>query len=118
MAAAGNGSDEDRHARPLQDRKQQAIEAMSMLLAAGANINARDGQGPDRALGAASWGWNDVVRALADRGARLDIKDARGRDAADAAMGSSTGSGRAGSDPQPQTAALLRQLMASTTSRR
>lgn len=117
MAAAGNAQSKI-DTRGRYKTQQQAIEAIGVLLAAGANIDARDGQGQTALFGAATWGWNDVVRALADRGARLDIKDARGKDAADAAMGSSTGSGRAGSDPQPQTAALLRQLMASATSGR
>ena len=53
-----------------------------------------------------------MVRTLAAKGARLDIKDARGRDAADAAMGTGNTSGRTSADPKPQTAALLRELMA------
>ena len=114
MAAAGNAQSKV-DTRGRYKTQAQAIEAIHVLLDAGANIDARDSQGQTALFGAAIWGWNDVVHALADRGARLDIKDSRGRDAADAAMGLSTGSGRAGSDPQPQTAALLRQLMASTS---
>lgn len=117
MAAAGNAQSKI-DTRGRYKTQADAIEAIDLLLAAGANVDTRDAQGQTALFGAATWGWNDVVRALAQRGARLDIKDARGRDAADAAMGLNTGSGRAGSDPQPQTAALLRQLMASTSSSR
>jgi ankyrin repeat protein len=112
MAAAGNAQSKV-DTRGRYKTQADAIAAVDLLLAAGAQIDARDAQGQTALFGAATWGWNDLVRALAQRGARLDIKDARGRDAADAAMGSSTGSGRGGSEPQPQTAALLRQLMAS-----
>jgi len=114
MAAAGNAQSKV-DTRGRYKTQAQVIEAMDLLLAAGAKIDARDAQGQTALFGAAMWGWDDVVRALAQRGATLDLKDARGKDAADAAMGTSTGSGRAGSDPHPQTAALLRQLMAANT---
>ncbi len=117
MAATGNAQSKI-DTRGRYKTQADAIAAVDLLLAAGAQIDNRDAQGQTALFGAATWGWDDVVRALAQRGARLDIKDARGKDAADAAMGSSTGSGRAGSDPQPQTAALLRKLMASNTTTR
>ena len=50
-----------------------------------------------------------------ERGAQVARKDARGRTAADVALGdAASASGRAGAEPQPKTAALLRDLMAST----
>ena len=52
------------------------------------------------------------MKFLADSGARLDIADARGKTALDAALGTASGSGRTSTDAQPQTAALLRELMA------
>jgi ankyrin repeat protein len=111
MAAAGNAQSKI-DTRGRYKTQEEAIEAIELLLAAGADVNGRDAQGQTALFGAATRGWNDVIRSLAQRGARLDVKDARGRDAADAALGSGTASGRTGSDPQPQTAALLREMMA------
>jgi len=110
MAAAGNGSSKI-DTRGRYKTPEQAIEAIEILVAAGANINARDAQGQTALFGAAVFGWNDVVRTLVARGAKLDALDARGKSAVDAAMGTG-GGGRAGSDPQPETAALLKSLMA------
>lgn len=115
MAAAGNAQSKI-DTRGRYKSEHDIVETIGLLVAAGADINGRDAQGQTALFGAATWGWNDVVRALAARGARLDIKDARGRDAADAAMGIGNASGRTSSDPQPQTAALLRELMAARTS--
>jgi ankyrin repeat protein len=112
LAAAGVGSS------PLDTRgryktQSQAIAAVQALLNAGADINHADHNGQTALHGAASWGWNDLVKTLADHHADLLAKDAHGRTAADVAMGSSGGaSGRASADAHPETAALLRQLMA------
>ncbi len=114
MAAAGNAQSKV-DTRGRYKTQEEAIAAIELLLDAGADVNGRDAQGQTALFGAATWGWDTVVRALAKRGARLDIKDARGRDAADAALGTGSASGRSGSDPQPKTAALLRELMASAT---
>ena len=91
----------------------QAIAAVQALLNSGANINETDRTGQTALHGAASWGWNDLVRTLADRHANLTAKDSRGRTAADVALGNSAGaSGRSAAEAHPETAALLRQLMA------
>ena len=110
MAAAGNGSSKI-DTRGRYKSPDQAIEAIGLLLAAGADINARDAQGQTAVFGAAIFGWNDVIRMLVSRGAKVDVLDARGKSAVDAALGTG-GGGRAGSDPQPETAALLRSLIA------
>jgi ankyrin repeat protein len=82
------------------------------LLDKGANVNETDHSGQTALHGAASWGWNDLVKTLADRHANLMAKDARGRTAADVALGSASSSGRASAEAHPETAALLHQLMA------
>jgi len=114
MAAAGNAS-VGLDTRGRYKTEAQSIEAVKVLLAAGADINARDNNGQTALYGAATWGWNDLVRALAAEKADLSVKDSRGRTAADVAMGGPSSSGRASAEPHPETAALLRNLMAAAT---
>ena len=114
MAAAGLGSTTiDIRARFRNEG--HCIEAGRLILAAGANVNATRDNGQTALHGAALWGWNDYVKFLAQSGARLDIKDRGGATALDIAMGKAGVTGRVGvaqSEPHPETAALLRQLMA------
>jgi ankyrin repeat protein len=114
MAATGNAS-ASLDTRGRYKTEEQAIAATQLLLAAGANINARDRQGQTALYGAAGLGWNGLVRVLASSGIDLQAKDARGRMAIDQTRPSATSSGRAGSGAaHPDTEALLRKLMAST----
>ncbi len=112
MAAAGSGS------TPFDTRgryktEAEAVAAVNLLLASGVDINQRDSGGQTALFGAATWGWNDVVRALAAHDADLTAKDAHGHTAADIAMGNDRGaSGRASAAAHPATAALLKSLMA------
>lgn len=110
MAAAGTASSKV-DTRGRYKTSAQAVEAIELLASNGADMNRIDSSGQTAAFGAAVWGWNDVLQCLVAHGARLDLKDARGRTVIDAAMGTG-GGGRAGSDPQPKTAAFLRELMA------
>ena len=111
LAAAGVGSSA-LDTRGRYKTQPQAVSTVQALLEGGANINEADRSGQTALHGAASWGWNDVIKTLADRHANLMAKDGRGRTAADVAMGSASGSGRGGSEAHPETAALLRQLIA------
>jgi ankyrin repeat protein len=111
LAAAGVGSS-SLDTRGRYKTQPQAVTAVQALLDGGANINASDHSGQTALHGAASWGWNDLVRTLAGRHANLLAKDGRGRTAADVAMGSASASGRASAEAHPETAALLRQLIA------
>ncbi|HEY8509633.1 MAG TPA: ankyrin repeat domain-containing protein [Steroidobacteraceae bacterium] len=111
MAAAGNASTRI-DTRGRYKTEEQAAEAVKLLLAAGADVNSRDRNGQTALHGAASWGWNSVVKTLAAHNIDLMAKDEQGRTAADIARGIQSGSGRAGSDPHPETEALLRELMA------
>jgi hypothetical protein len=91
------------------------MESIRLLLAAGADINAADRLGRTPLLGAAFWGYDDVVRMLADNGARLDARDAQGRGALDYALGRAGGQGRGGQGVvvNEKTGRLLEELMAS-----
>jgi len=115
MAAAGNGST-NLDTRGRYKTEPQAVEAVNLLLAAGVKVNERDGNGQTALYGAAGHGWNDLVKTLVAHNADVTLKDARGRTAADIATGSNANaSGRASSEPHPETAALLRQLMATAS---
>ena len=114
VAAAGNGST-NLDTRGRFKTEAQADEAVRVLLAAGADINARDRGGQTALHGAASWGYNTLVRTLVANKVELTAKDAQGRTAADIAKGSSTGSGRGAIQPHPDTEALLRGLMSGNT---
>jgi ankyrin repeat protein len=112
MAAAGNGA-AGLDTRGRYKTEAQAIDAVNVLLASGVKINDRDRNGQTALYGAAQWGWNDLIKTLVTHNADLTVKDVRGRTAADIAMGDSGGaSGRASVAAHPETAALLRQLMA------
>jgi uncharacterized protein len=113
MAAAGLGTREEDTTGRLKT-EGDAIEAIKICLDAGVDINAVDGRGQTALHGAAIQGYDQIVRFLAERGAKLDIKDNRGLTPLDAAMGlaGGFGFGAATGIPRPSTADLLRQLIA------
>jgi ankyrin repeat protein len=114
QAAAGLGSN-DIDSRGIDKTQPQAIETIKVLLAFKADINGRDASTGRTALhGAAMWGWNDVVQFLVDNGADLYAKDSGGKLPLDSALGTAGGFGRQQvSNPRPETAELIRKLMAS-----
>jgi ankyrin repeat protein len=111
MAAAGLGSKEEDGTGRLKT-EAETIETITLLLQAGADVNAVDSNGRTALHGAAQKGYDRVVGFLAGRGARLDTKDRRGLTPLDAAMGLAGNGGFDGSraDIHESTAALLRQL--------
>jgi ankyrin repeat protein len=122
MAAAGLGStDADtRGIYTTEDVQQRSIESLKLLLAAGADINTKDGtRGLTPLHEAARWGWNDVVRFLVEHGANLQAKDSRGMTPVDSALGKAGGNSRGGQriDVHEDTAALLRTLIAGAPSK-
>jgi ankyrin repeat protein len=115
MAAAGLGTkEEDTTGR--RKTEADAIESIKLLLDAGVDVNAADNRGQTALHGAAEKGYDQVVKFLAERGAKLDIKDKQGKTPLDAALGLAAGGGGGfdGSrkDVHESTAALLRELMA------
>ena len=113
MAAAGIGTKEE-DGTGRRKTQADAIEAIKLCLEAGIDINAVDSRGQSALHGAAFWGLDDVVQFLADRGARLDVKDKQGKTPLDAAMGLAGGVGFDGSSsvPRPSTTTLLQKLLA------
>ena len=116
MAAAGLGST-DADTRGLyttEDVETRAIAALTLVLAAGGDINGKDIRGLTPLHEAARWGWNDVVRFLVAQGADLQAKDNRGLTPVDSALGKAGGNSRGGQriDVHQDTAALLKTLMA------
>ena len=115
VAAAGVGSvDADtRGWYNTDDVQQRVIASLDLLLKAGGDVNATDPQrGATLLHGAAFWGWNDVVKYLVDKGAKLDAKDSRGFTPVDSALGKAGGNSRGGQriDVHQDTADLLKKL--------
>jgi uncharacterized protein len=113
MAAAGLGTkEEDTTGR--KKTEPEAIASIKLCLDAGADVNSVNNQGQTALHGAAQKGWDQVVQFLVDHGAKVDIKDKRGRTPLDAAMGLLGNGGFDGTrrDVHESTAALLRKLMA------
>jgi ankyrin repeat protein len=113
MMAAGQGWRDDRSL----GTEVESIAAMKMLVAAGLDINDKNGAGETALHGAAARGADAVVRFLVENGARLDTRDRANRTALDAAMGVPSQLPRPGDQySQPpvreNTAKLLRELMA------
>jgi ankyrin repeat protein len=112
MAAAGLRSNEiDTRGKYVTEK--EAIAAIELLVASGADVNAIDNSGQSALYGAAYWGWNDVIKCLAGHRADLGITDARGHTAVDVAMGRAEGHGRGGSGKvvHEDSADLLKQLL-------
>ena len=115
MAAAFMGQG----ANPSRGRyktEEQGVAALKLLLAAGANINAKTAQGQTAIHVAAQRGYNALVKTLAENGADLTVKDADGHTAVDYATGLPNPRGPA-PESHKETVALLGQLMASGTAK-
>jgi ankyrin repeat protein len=102
---------------------EESLEAVKMCLELGIDPNAVDADGRRAIHGAAHKGRNEVVQLLVDHGAKLDVRDKGSRDTrAGPLVGHgwlpldwSEGLVRVGVQsaiPHPETAALLRKLMA------
>ena len=116
MAAAGVGAS-GVDTRGKYKTQAQAVEAIDLLTAAGADVNAANVRGQTALHGAALYGWNEVVKCLAGHHAKLDAKDARGMTPIDTALGKAGGPGRGGQGGtvHADTATLLQQLITSST---
>jgi ankyrin repeat protein len=111
MMAANLGTrEEDMTGR--NKTQKDAIETITLLLAAGTDVNSTDTQGRTAAHGAALWGLTDVIKFLHKNGAKLDVKDKRGLTALDTAMGLAGGFGFGGSASvvQDETARAIVEL--------
>jgi uncharacterized protein len=104
MAAAGVGYRQGES----PGTEAEALEAVTLAAELGGNVNAANGIGFTALHGAAVRGANSIIQFLVDHGARLNIKDKRGRTAFTIA---DEGAGDSNQRRQLQTAAFLRELM-------
>ena len=122
MAAAGVGADPgaDRRGLTVFDggtmaEESRVVEAVTATLDLGGDINAVNRAGDTALHGAASFGYDRVVQLLADKGAQLSVKNARGQTPL-AALTRGRGQAAAGAAAlnrpiaHPSTADLLRKL--------
>jgi ankyrin repeat protein len=111
MAANVGAREEDMTGRNKTQR--EAVESISLLVAAGADLNGADTQGRTAAHGAALWGLGDVLRFLGKSGAKLDMKDKRGFTPLDTAMGLAGGFGfdQKAAVVQEDAAKALREML-------
>jgi ankyrin repeat protein len=75
---------------------KDAIETITLLLAAGTDINGADTQGRTAVHGSALWGLTDVIKFLQKNGANVNAPDKRGYTALDYARGLAGGFGFGG----------------------
>lgn len=89
---------------------KEYLEAATLCLERGADVNAINAQGFTAMHGAANRGFDAMIKLLADHGAKLDVKDTQGR----TPMTFAEGVFLAVQPPvrKPATIALLQQLMA------
>jgi ankyrin repeat protein len=110
MAACGSGRGNN-PTRGGHQTEEQAIEAAKLLLAAGADVNARTLDGDAAVHGAAIRGWGKLIEVLAAAGANLDFADKDGMTPIDYAMGRYRPRYLENKPtPYPEVAATLRKL--------
>jgi len=93
------------------EEEKNALQAISLLLDRGADLNAANDAGQTALHAAAMVGANGVVRFLVDRGAKLDAKNSQGRTPREEALRGLANVDGAQNDPHLDTAALLAELM-------
>jgi ankyrin repeat protein len=97
-------------AQTYTESPQALVDAVTMCLDLGADVNAANSMGLTALLGAVNRGSNDLIELLVKRGARLDIKDKEGRTPLRWAEGVFLAA--VGAERKPATIALLEKLMA------
>ena len=88
----------------------QAVETVKLLIAARADINARDDNGNTALMGAVLRGWNEMARTLINAGADPYLANNSGVSPYDVAKGKPSGARLQAVDLKPDTAALIEQL--------
>src|SRR5215471_5361244 len=111
MIAAAGGARAGAYAAAFSVTEAGTIEAMKLLIDHGADVNSFNANGQTALHRAAQRGADQVVRFLAERGAKLDVKDKQGRMPVELAREPTRNPGAAPGPGHESTAALLRQLM-------
>lgn len=95
----------------------ELLEAVKVLVAAGADVNVVDSKG-ETPLHYGAQASDDIVKFLAAHGAKLDAKDSKGRTPVEMALGVGL-HGHAGGPPnvRKETAELIRQLIAANSTK-
>jgi len=96
MIAAAGGAVVGAYAIAIPVTEDSSIEAIKLCLERGVDVNAFNTSGTTALHSAVQRGAENVVRYLADHGAKLDMKNKQGRMPIDIAMGVGAGSGRGG----------------------
>ena len=81
-------------AQTYTESPQARLDAVTLCLELGADVNATNSMGLTALLGAVNRGSNDIIELLVKRGARLDVKDKEGRTRAALGRGRVPGRGR------------------------
>jgi uncharacterized protein YoaH (UPF0181 family) len=108
MAAAGQGFNKE---SGVGGEQKDAIEAIKMLMEKGVDVNAANDQGQTAMHFAALTGREKVIEFLYENGAKLDVKDKRGRTPYDVATGVGNG-GNAEAVPEPEALEMIQKLLA------
>jgi ankyrin repeat protein len=108
MAAAGQGFNKE---SGVGGEQKDAIEAIKMLMEKGVDVNAANDQGQTALHFAALTGREKVIEFLYENGAKLDVKDKRGRTPYDVATGVGNG-GNAEAVPEPEALEMIQKLLA------
>ncbi len=125
MAAVGMGASAQADRRGLSvldggkvEDEGRVVEAVAVALANRADVNAVNQAGDTAVHAAAFLGYDRVIRQLAEAGAKLDVKNARGLTALDQVAGKPETAlrspDRASRGPRESTVELLRSLTAGT----
>jgi ankyrin repeat protein len=91
--------------------EEDSLEALRLLVEHGVDPNAFNERGQTALHIAASRGADSLVKYLGEQGAKLDMKDRRGRTPLDLALGLSGEKSRGPAQVHESTATLLRELM-------
>ena len=102
-------------AQTYTESPQALIDAVTLCLDLGADVNATNSMGLTALLGAVNRGSNDIIELLVSRGARLDIQDKEGRTPLRWAEGVFLAA--VGAERKPATIALLERLIAESRAR-
>ncbi len=96
---------------PVPRDRVEVIEAVRLLIDAGASVNHANDAGDTALHAAAAAGHAELIQVLADAGATLDVKNASGHTPLDLTLPRAPQPGRGGGTPgQPAAEALLRKL--------